>query len=149
MLKEIEDNIINRSDLIFIIIVIGLIFMSFNNFLLFHSLVELLSIITAAIIFIIAVYSHSKTTNNFLLILGIAYGFIGSFDLLHTLAYKGMGVFETGGSNLATQLWIIARYMESISIAIAFLFITTNKKYNFNKIIYSYITVTLLILLSL
>jgi len=149
MLKEIEDNIINRSDLIFIIIVIGLIFMSFNNFLLFHSLVELFSIITAAIIFIIAVYSHSKTTNNFLLILGIAYGFIGGFDLVHTLVYKGMGIFETGGSNLATQLWMIARYMESVSIVISFLFINKIKKYNYKKIIYLYSVISLLILLTL
>ena len=147
--SNIFSKILNKTNLILFIFFILLFFISFNYFLVFHTLVELFSVIIAAIIFVIATYSSSKTENHFLIILGIAYGFIGSFDLLHTLAYKGMGVFETGGSNLATQLWIIARYMESISIAIAFLFITTNKKYNFNKIIYSYITVTLLILLSL
>ncbi|PUU93431.1 MAG: GAF sensor-containing diguanylate cyclase, partial [Halanaerobium sp.] len=136
MMKNINDNIINRSNLIFAVMIIILISLSFNYFLFFHSLVELFSVITAGIIFVIAFYSHSKTKNHFLIILGIAYGFIGGFDLLHTLSYKGMGIFETRGSDLPTQLWIIARYMESISIVISFLFINKIKKYSFKKVVY-------------
>jgi diguanylate cyclase (GGDEF)-like protein/PAS domain S-box-containing protein len=148
-MKNINDNIINRSNLIFAVMIIILISLSFNYFLFFHSLVELFSVITAGIIFVIAFYSHSKIKNHFLIILGIAYGFIGGFDLLHTLSYKGMGIFETRGSDLPTQLWIIARYMESISIVISFLFINKIKKYSFKKVVYFYSVTSLLILLTL
>lgn len=62
--------------------------LSYNYFLLFHSLIELFSIIVAFIIFVIALYSRERTQNYFLIFMGIAYGFIGGFDLIHTLAYK-------------------------------------------------------------
>ncbi len=39
------------------------------------------------------------------------------------MAYKGMGVFPGHGPNLATQLWIAARYLESISLLVAPLFL--------------------------
>jgi signal transduction histidine kinase len=51
--------------------------------------------------------------------MGIAYLFIGGLDLLHTLAYSGMGVFQDYDANLPTQLWIAARYLESLSLLIA------------------------------
>jgi signal transduction histidine kinase len=44
-------------------------------------------------------------------------------DLIHTLAYKGMGVFPGYGANLPTQLWIAARYLESVSLLLAPLFL--------------------------
>lgn len=77
--------------------------------------------------------------------LGIAYLFIGSFDLLHTLAYKGMGVFKSNNANLATELWIIARYIESISL-ILFLFIK-DKVVNL-KIVFTLYFLTSLALIS-
>ncbi|UCG12860.1 MAG: hypothetical protein JSU72_20735, partial [Deltaproteobacteria bacterium] len=61
--------------------------------------------------------------NNYLLFLGIAYLFTGGTDLLHTLAYKGMGIFRTANTNLPTQLWIAARYVESTSLLIAPIFL--------------------------
>ncbi|MBW1717013.1 MAG: hypothetical protein JRJ77_14545, partial [Deltaproteobacteria bacterium] len=38
----------------------------------------------------------------FLLFVGIAYLFIGFLDLIHTLAYRGMGVFPGYATNLPT-----------------------------------------------
>ena len=55
--------------------------------------------------------------------LGISYLFVGFLDLLHTLAYAGMGVFPQAGANLPTQLWIAARFLNSLSLFIAFGFI--------------------------
>ena len=149
MIKYLKNNIFNKSYIFFSVMIIILVLLSFDYFLLFHSLVELFSVITAAIIFIIAVYSHSKSKNRFLIILGIAYGFIGGFDLLHILTYEGMGIFQNNSANLPTQLWIIARYMESISIVVSLLFINKIKKYDFKKIVYSYGFISGLILLAL
>jgi len=100
-------------------------------------------------IFVIAIYTHEKITNNFLIIIGVAYGFIGGFDLIHTLAYKGMGVFKNSGSDLPTQLWIIARYLESFSFLLALWFINFNKKYQINKVIYFYLSLSIVLLGSL
>jgi hypothetical protein len=101
---------------------IGLCLSSLYSYLLFHSIAEIFSIIIACGIFMIAWNSRRFLDNNYLLFLGIAYLFIGGLDLVHTLGYKGMEVFHGYGTNLPTQLWIAARYVESLSLLIAPLF---------------------------
>ena len=134
----------------YIIPVIVLIVLSFNNFLLFHTLIELFSIIVGYIIFVIALYSYKRSQNNFLILLGIAYGFIGGLDLIHTLSYKGMGIFVNGGADLPTKLWIIARYLESISITVSLWIIgSNNRKYNIKKVFYLFFVIFTALLLSL
>jgi hypothetical protein len=93
------------------------------SFLLYHSLAELFGILVAFGIFILAWNSREVIKNNYLLFIGVAYLFVGILDLFHTLAYEGMGVFKGYDANLATQLWIAARYMESLSLLVAPLFI--------------------------
>jgi PAS domain S-box-containing protein len=96
---------------------------SLRNYLLFHSLAELFSVVIAFSIFIIAWNSRSLMENSYMLFLGIAYLFVGTFDLLHTLSYAGMGVFSGSTTNLPTQLWIAARYTESLSLLIGPVFL--------------------------
>ena len=81
---------------------------SFYNYLLFHSLVELFSILVAFGIFVLAWQSRRLAENSYLMLLGITYLFVGGFDLIHTLSYKGMGVFPAKGTDFPTQLWIAA-----------------------------------------
>ena len=94
-----------------------------QNYLLFHSIAEVFSIVIAFCIFIIAWNSRRLMENGYLLFLGIAYLFIGGLDLIHTLAYAGMGVFPGPTTNMATQLWVAARFTESISLLLAPLFL--------------------------
>lgn len=89
------------------------------NYLLFHGLGEGFSIAVACGVFMLAWNSRHVLDNDYLLLLGIAYAFVASIDLLHTLAYSGMGVFPTYGANLPTQLWIGARYLEAVTLLIA------------------------------
>ncbi|TET64386.1 hybrid sensor histidine kinase/response regulator [Candidatus Aerophobetes bacterium] len=102
-----------------LLILFGSYLTTLYSYLLFHSLVELFSIVVAFAIFMLAWNSRRFLDNNYLLFIGIAYFFIGGLDLIHTLAYKGMGVFLGYGSNLPTELWIAARYVESSSLLIA------------------------------
>ncbi len=95
----------------------GLYFANLYSFLLFHVLIEIFSVIVAFAIFMFAWNSRDKIHNSSLILLGAAYIAIGVLDLLHTFSYKGMGVFQTYGANTATQLWITARYMESLTLA--------------------------------
>jgi signal transduction histidine kinase len=101
----------------------GLYTLSHFHYLVFHSLAEIFSICVAAGIFMVTWNSSRFFDSHYLLFLGIAYLFVGGFDLLHTLAYKGMGVFESADTNLPTQLWLAARFTESASLLVAVLFV--------------------------
>ncbi|MCP4218613.1 MAG: response regulator, partial [bacterium] len=102
---------------------IGLYAASLYQYLLFHTLAEMFSITVAAGLFMIAWNSREFMENNYLLFLGIAYLFIGGLDMVHTLGYKGMNIFADYDANLPTQLWIAARYMESLSLLVAPVFL--------------------------
>jgi len=102
-----------------ILILLGISFANLYAYLLFHSLAEMFGIIIAFAIFIVAWNSRRFHDDSYFLFIGLAYAFIGGLDILHTLAYKGMGVFPGYDADLSTQLWIIARYIESASLFIA------------------------------
>ena len=114
-------GVISNSIRILIIatVLLGLYLTSLYNYLLFHSLAEIFSITVGFSIFIIAWNSRRFLDNNYFLSIGIAYLFVSGLDLLHTLSYTGMGIFPEHGANLATQLWIGARYFESIALLVA------------------------------
>ncbi|MGA7616212.1 MAG: MASE3 domain-containing protein [Thermoanaerobaculia bacterium] len=94
------------------------------SYLLFHSIVELFSIVVATGIFAIAWHSRHYVTEHYLLLIGCAFLGVGLIDLLHTLAYEGMGVFPSRSADLPTQLWIAGRAIEAVAIAVAPLFIS-------------------------
>ena len=105
------------------LVLFGLYLTSLYSYLLSHTLAELFSVIIGCNIFLVAWHSRQRLDNNFFLFLGIAYLFISGIDLLHTLAYKGMGVFTGYDANLPTQLWIAARYCQSLSLLVSPLFL--------------------------
>ena len=109
-------------------VLLGLYGISLANYLLFHSLTEFFSIVIACGIFMIAWNTRTIMDNNYLLFLGTAYLFIGGLDMVHTLAYKGMGVFHGYDADLPTQLWIAARAMESLTLFLAPLLIRRRLK---------------------
>ena len=97
------------------VLLIGLFAVSRYNFLLFHTITELFSIAVAWSVFLLVWNVRPYMQNDALFFLGISYLFIGFFDLLHTLAYKGMGIFPGVNSpDLGTQLWVSARVIEAL-----------------------------------
>ncbi|MHB0858587.1 MAG: MASE3 domain-containing protein [Anaerolineae bacterium] len=86
------------------------------NYLLFHGLVEVVSIVIAAAVFLVAWNARRFQSDGYLVFLGMAFLTVGALDLVHTLAYSGMGVFHDHDSNLPTQLWIVARYIQVASL---------------------------------
>lgn len=106
-----------------IIAVLGLYICSLHSYLLFHSLIEIITISIALALFILTWNTSRYLANNYLRVLGIGYGFIAIIDLLHTLAYKGMNVFPGFGANLPTQLWIAARYFQAVTLIAAMLLV--------------------------
>jgi len=108
-----------RIILAWMLILFGLYLTSLYSYLLFHSTAEIFSIVVACGVFMVAWNSRRFLDNNYLLFIGIAYLFVALLDLMHTLAYTGMGVFPGYATNLPTELWIAARYVESLSLLIA------------------------------
>ncbi|TYB92277.1 MAG: HD domain-containing protein [Kosmotoga sp.] len=104
-------------------------FLAQNNYLLFHSIIEISAIVVASMVVLIAFISYKE--NNFLIRLGVLYSFILVTDFLHTMAYKGMSVFHGWTANQPTQLWILGRGIEVFGMALALIYL--NKK-SFNWI---------------
>jgi signal transduction histidine kinase len=112
------------SIMLFGISIILLYLIAQYEYLIFHSFAELFSVAIACGIFMIAWNSRAFYNNNYLLFIGITYLFVAFFDTLHTLAYHGMGVFKGyDDNNLPPQLWLVARYIESIALVAAPLFL--------------------------
>ena len=102
----------------------GLFAVSRHNYLLFHSLMELIGIAVAWSVFLLVWNSRKFMGNDALVVLGIAYLFVGLLDLVHTLSYRGMGVFsDSQSANVATQLWIAARSLEGVGLLAFSLFL--------------------------
>jgi GAF domain-containing protein len=129
------------------IILVALYVTSLHSFLLFHSIVEISGIIISGIIFLIVWNARRYIDNGFFIFLGIGLLFAGCLSLFHLLAYKGMGVFHDGGSNLPTQLWIAARYLAAITFLLAPLYV--RKKIDIPLTVISYTAVTLVIIASI
>lgn len=106
------------------LVVLGVLFwISTWQALLFHSLTELFSIVIAGSIFILTWNSRRFFENDYLYFTGVGMLFVGFLDLIHTLAYRNMGVFPGLTVNEPTQLWIAARYTQSLALLIAPLFL--------------------------
>ncbi len=130
------------------VVVVGLYLTTFVNYLLFHSLVEIFSIVVAFSFFMITWNSRFYIKNQYLLFVGIAYLFIAFLDLLHTLSYKGMPIF-TDYDFYANQLWIGARYLECVTLVVAFYFLGTDKIFKPEKLVFAYAVVTSLLIASI
>lgn len=102
-----------------VIVIVGLLIAARVDYLLFHSLAELFSVIIAFTLFLIMWNSKKYMANKALVFISIAYLFIAVMDLLHTLSYQGMNIFKDYDF-YANQLWIAARYMESLTLLIVF-----------------------------
>jgi diguanylate cyclase (GGDEF)-like protein/PAS domain S-box-containing protein len=89
------------------------------SYLLFHTLVEVFTVIVMSSVFVLAWNTRHWMENRYFLFIGIAFLFVSLIDLLHALAYKGMNIFQGYDANLPTQLWILARYIQSISLLVA------------------------------
>ncbi|WP_239028007.1 MASE3 domain-containing protein [Geomonas subterranea] len=98
------------------------------SYLLFHTMVEIFCVLVTLGVFLLAWNSRRFLDNHYFLFLAMSFAVSGILELLHTFAYKGIGIFAGYDANLPTQLWISFRYVVSLSFLAAPLFI--NRKLN-------------------
>ncbi|WP_328757784.1 MASE3 domain-containing protein [Geomonas diazotrophica] len=94
------------------------------SYLLFHTMVEIFSVLVTLGVFLLAWNARKFLDNHYFLFLAMSFAVAGVLELLHTFAYKGIGIFAGHDANLPTQLWISFRYVVSLSFLAAPLFIT-------------------------
>jgi PAS domain S-box-containing protein len=100
-----------------------LIFISFHNYLLFHTAAELFAILIGVLLCVVAWQTYSFSKNSFLMYLGCGYFWVAVLDGVHTLVYKGMNIYPFTVANPATQFWIATRYLEALLLLTAPLFL--------------------------
>jgi len=122
-----------------------LLFARQHDYLLFHASAEIFSSVVAFTIFVIAWHTRRNMENDFLLFLGIAYLFVAGLDIIHMLSYSGMSFFQEYGTNLPTQLWLAARYMQALSLLLAPLFLTRRLKLKLDVALYSAVSAVLIL----
>ncbi len=121
--------------------------LSTYSYLLFHSIAEIISIVISGGIFFIGWNSRKYLNSSFFLIIGISFLFISVIDLLHTLSFSGMGIILEFDANLPTQLWIAARYWQSISYLLALYVI--NKRINASYLMVSGLIILIVLLFTI
>ena len=118
------------------------------NYLLFHTLVELFSIIVAFAVFTVTWNSRKMLDSNYLYFQGITYLFVGALDLMHTITFTGMNIIENP-IYYSNQFWVATRFMEAVALVVGFKFMLQKKKLNADLVFAVYGTITTLIILSI
>jgi diguanylate cyclase (GGDEF)-like protein/PAS domain S-box-containing protein len=123
------------------LLVVSIHLLSHYNYLLFHSAAELFSIFIAVTIGIIAVNCWQSIQNQYVLFIGLGYFFVGLLDVLHTLTYKGMPLL-VDYDYYAPQFWIAARYLDTVSMLLGFVFLGTTRRVHGSWVIGGFSVVT-------
>jgi len=89
-----------------------------HGFLGFHMVAEGFSVVVGSAIFLVAWNTRAVSDSSALQVLGLGYLSVAILDSLHALAYHGMGILPEDGGNHATQLWLAARAVESITLLV-------------------------------
>lgn len=101
------------------VLVSALIVTRLHSYLLFHTLAELFTMVVGLTVFTVAWNTRRHLDDPLLLGIGIVMAPLALTLALHSLAYKGMGVFSDRGANLATQLWIAGRLLLAVGVVAA------------------------------
>lgn len=126
----------------FIIIFIILLIVCHYNYLLFHLLAEMFSIIIGTSLFLVMWNAKKYVNNKSISLISIAYAFIGIIDLMHTITYDQMKVVS-GFSFYGNHFWVASRYFEGISLLIAIGVGNKLKRLNFYKAFTIYAVATI------
>lgn len=120
--------------------------LSLYNYHLFHVITQIFSTIVAYGIFVIAWNSRRFLENNYLLLIGIAYLFIGSLDFVHIFVYERNLILHPSSVDISSLSLVLARYLQGISFLFAPFLI--KRRFSPYTVFGLYLIVFLLIVLS-
>lgn len=114
------------------------------NRLTFHTISELFTIIIAFSAFMIVLNTYNISQNSYLTFLGIGFGFVSMFEIIHVLIYAGTDIFMLNNPKIDSLLAVVPRLLQSVIILVSFLFINKKIKIALSVTIYCLITLVLL-----
>lgn len=137
-----------------VVIFIGIILVFYNiafqNYLLFHVVTELCSIIIGFTIFVITKNTHKVAQNNYFMFLGISFLIISGFDMIHILTFDGMNIISGTSLNLSIQFRVTARVLQAISFLVFALMIKRqDKPVKLRNLLNLYYTFSVLLFLAI
>lgn len=131
-----------------VLIILGGVFLEFGkNELLFHTILEMLSVVVAFTFSVIVLNTMERMRDQKIAVLGIAYLFVGILDIFHVLSFPGINVFGGNANNITTQIWIAARMLEVFSFLLAVQFSMVVRRKNTFMISYGLYTSAILFLI--
>ncbi len=83
-----------------------------GNYLLFHTLAELGSVLIAVMAMVVARVSLTFTRNHFSVFIAVGFGWCALLDTLHALGYPGLGLLPLT-EEAGTQLWVASRLIQA------------------------------------
>lgn len=84
------------------------------NYLLFHVMAELFTIIISVQMFMVAYSGKAYNRDNLFILIASGYLWVGVIDFLHAISYDGMNLIPAISSTVAVQFWLSARYLEGL-----------------------------------
>lgn len=102
--------------LIIIIASLALFQVSYYNYSILHTALEIFSIIIALTIFYFSKKSYLITKNGMLLFIGLSFIFVAFFDFLHLIAYLEYHTFPKDIPSISAIYWIAGRLLEAVTI---------------------------------
>jgi PAS domain S-box-containing protein len=122
-----KNEIIKCLILLFLSIVVSIQMVKID-YLFFHSIVMFIGIIICFAIYLFAYNTYRIAKSDFFIILGIGSLVVGMIDILHTVSYFNVGLFGLEANNLAASLWLIGRYVGSITVFASSIVLYRDKK---------------------
>lgn len=104
---------IQRKTLFFweLLFLIAIPLLLFINYLVFHVAVECLCALVAFFASYTIQRNKRLSSRSFYKVLSATMFCVALVDIFHLLAYKGMGVFSIDEVNVATQFWLVGRFI--------------------------------------
>ncbi len=119
------------------------------NYLLFHTMAEVFSIVVACGIFMFVWSARRFLEDHSLQVLGVAFLFVAGLDLLHTLTCQGMEIIPGAGADESIQLWLAARLAEALALLSVPLLAGRRLRMNLNFVLLSLSAASMLIVASI
>lgn len=126
-----KDNLILKA-ILYISVAFAIVFLNYLGFYSYdpaHNFIELITVILGIFIFVIAKNTYSIPNNKYFFYLGIVYGTVSFFALLHLLSFRGINIMAVNDENLSLQFSMTARAIEAISLFLTPLIIKKNIKH--------------------
>lgn len=89
------------------------------SYLAFHVVAELFAIIIGFTVLIVGLAARSFNQNHYILFTALVMAWVSGIDLTHTLMYEGMKLFPAENPTIPSQLWLLARSIQAVGLAMA------------------------------